>query len=537
MNRLRNAAATVMAASLTVACGPRSLGSLGKTEPSTDAGQRTSDGAEAHDMAALWDVARDAPMNDTPPGAKDATMMDVLTAVEASAGDRSFLPELWAADRPLPSIFDVPVADVPLAAEVGPLDLAWVEGPLVADAEPLDLARIDRPLVADAESLDLARADGPLVAEREPLAWIDGPLVADAEPVNIASVKDALGADRPLAVDAAPVAVDSAADSSCGYHAYRPEVLVGWEPVPSASEARITTIARAKDGSPFWVGFTNGDVYMGDGSGSNPYWTKVDDVRFPSAPSLPNLAVSALVVSPQDGQSIWAAFFGAPEGFGHKVWHTSMAGQSWTELIKSPGESIWSLSLNPLDSRFLYLVTTGNDAPGTDAGVTANLYRSADSGETWSWWIPDGNDLHTNGSNLTAIAFDSGDDPSRGMRIWTGDRAGGIWVSNRPDPSRGDSVRTWAMAGGGTPERTVNHLSIVVDSTGEHLAAAFRSWAADGVWLSDDGGSTWRNGHGACLPSLAVIYSVTIHPLVSSTLYAFTSAGAFRSDDGGATWW
>jgi hypothetical protein len=83
----------------------------------------------------------------------------------------------------------------------------------------------------------------------------------------------------------------------------------------------------------------------------------------------------------------------------------------------------------------------------------------------------------------------------------------------------------------------VNHLSVLADGEGEHVVAAYESKASDGIWMSDNGGKTWRNGHGQGLPVDVVIYSVSINPRYRSTLYAFTSAGAFRSDDGGASWY
>jgi hypothetical protein len=57
----------------------------------------------------------------------------------------------------------------------------------------------------------------------------------------------------------------------------------------------------------------------------------------------------------------------------------------------------------------------------------------------------------------------------------------------------------------------------------------------NGVFHSQDGGNTWTSL--APLPSGADVFSVTVDPTNSRTLYASTApSGAFKSTDGGATW-
>jgi uncharacterized protein (TIGR03437 family) len=59
--------------------------------------------------------------------------------------------------------------------------------------------------------------------------------------------------------------------------------------------------------------------------------------------------------------------------------------------------------------------------------------------------------------------------------------------------------------------------------------------ASGGVFHSQDGGNTWTRL--APIPSNPTVWSLTVDPTNSNTLYASTSpAGAFKSTDGGASW-
>lgn len=328
----------------------------------------------------------------------------------------------------------------------------------------------------------------------------------------------------------------------------RPPEVAAWEDDRKLTPgARITFMALAND--RVLAGTTAGDVVTAsDWREDVPLWLRADNfmVSGASAFQLPNLPVAGLVSSPSDGLTIWVGFFGA-DLIGHKVWWTQKGGQTWIELTASPVEDVRSLSINPLNPAVLYAVTT------------SRLLRSTDQGANWRWWTPDESDPHVNGNCVTAGCQGSGSDggidggtdaqvPDSGNvsavafaaepgRVWTGHLGGAVWVSSVPCRVQNASECTWEPAGAGTPATQVNHLSVVVDSAGEHVALACASSNADGVWLSDDGGQTWRNAHGAGLPAVVTVFSVSINPRFPTTLYAFTSAGAFRSDDAGATWW
>lgn len=523
MSRSIVAVGLVVTGLLVAACGTRSIGSWGLPDAAPADANGDTD-------RPLDGPARDGGLAtaDSSPGADTASPDSSLT-VDAPPSDLSRAPDTRSADSS--PVADTAPPDLPFGADGSNTDARFGADAAIPDLPAAADAQVrDRALTADTRALDgLAKTD----ANTEDAPMPDGPTTDS--PFRV----DEPTPDQTLAGTAGPESQDAPDDGGpvCPRTSERPERLARWEP-PEQPGVHIASIAYATNMAVTFVGMTNGAVFhAGDGTAEAPSWSRIDDVTMPGAPSLPNLAVSGIVTEPTAGKDVWVTFFGGPEGFGHKVWKTATGGQFWEELTGSPGENIWSLSLNPLDPDVLYAVTTGQSVVTEDAGLSERIRRSTDRGVTWGWWGPDERDLHTLGTNTTAVGYDPNQASPRGLRIWTGDTTGGLWVSSAPDPARIDSVRTWAAAGPGTPARTVNHLSVVVDGGGEHVAAAYRSWASDGIWLSDDGGQTWRNGHGACLPSAVVVYSVTINPRYPTTLYAFTSAGALRSDDGGTTWW
>jgi hypothetical protein len=315
-----------------------------------------------------------------------------------------------------------------------------------------------------------------------------------------------------------------------------------WEPTPGKAGERITYITHST--SYYWVGFTDGEVFSAPRDDRNPpYWTRMDGndrVGLP-VPRLPKQRIAALVPVPKNYEgAMWIAFSDiANDRAGHKVWLTATGGRTWTEMGNSPYDNVWSLSSNPLigdTNKAVLCLVTEPAVVGTV--VRGDLRRSIDGGAQWEWPTgPDEHDLETmNGTNISAIGFDVDSDA-----IWTGHQDGSIWVSR--DATLSATDRKWERrddgdrdAGNVMPARTVNHLSVVIANTQEYVAAAFISTQSDGVWLSDDGGDSWRNVHGKEWPASMVVYSVTINPAYPSTLYAFTSEGTFYSDNLGESW-
>jgi hypothetical protein len=97
------------------------------------------------------------------------------------------------------------------------------------------------------------------------------------------------------------------------------------------------------------------------------------------------------------------------------------------------------------------------------------------------------------------------------------------------DPQNANRI----LAGGLSLWRT-NDAKAEVTLDEQRVFVAFLSFTRENVWLTTDGGTTWKNV-GATLPQTGV-RTVAIHPRRSEWVYLGTDVGVFASEDGGLTW-
>lgn len=97
-----------------------------------------------------------------------------------------------------------------------------------------------------------------------------------------------------------------------------------------------------------------------------------------------------------------------------------------------------------------------------------------------------------------------------------------------------DGGKTWFDVQAGLPiRRTVLHLEIDPRNSG-HVFAALAGTAGPSVWVTADGGLTWKASSDGLPPFSAQI--IRIDPTDSTTLYCGTDVGVYRSTDGGVQW-
>ncbi len=268
--------------------------------------------------------------------------------------------------------------------------------------------------------------------------------------------------------------------------------------------AQVTTLA-IDPGSPetLYAGALDGVLKSADGGLT---WNRVG-TGLPSGQW-----TDALAVAP--GRP--AALYASAGDYG--VFKTTSGGDPWRAVNSGlVGRRIWSLAVDPLDSRTVY------------AGTAGGVYRSSDGGAAWeAARLP-------KAPLVTALAID----PLRPSRVYAGGW-GGVYRST-------DGGRTWIAATTQLVERGVSAVAVDPRVTSTIYASTFNGWFPPATWRfvkSTDGGRSWRE----LTPGLSGKWVgwIAIDPRNTRTLYAATlpvfrndrlvGGGVFKSVNGGRSW-
>jgi len=196
-------------------------------------------------------------------------------------------------------------------------------------------------------------------------------------------------------------------------------------------------------------------------------------------------------------------------------------GNSWSPINNGLTDLyVGALRMHPTDHAILY-AATGNNAcsGGYEGDVFSNLFRTTDSGATWTKMLPDDDIMTTvnfSPSNPGVVYagsasafFKSSNNGSTWSRL---DNANGIWGP--------DGVRA------GVP------IDMTVDPDSPDVL--FANNYGGGVFRSTDGAQTWEvwsNGYTG-----AELHDLHVPPGKSKKLYVIGRSGPFVSLDNGSTW-
>ncbi|HZS07159.1 MAG TPA: hypothetical protein VFD58_20150 [Blastocatellia bacterium] len=237
---------------------------------------------------------------------------------------------------------------------------------------------------------------------------------------------------------------------------------------------------------------------------------------------------------------------GTNPDYGPRV--SSNSGTSWTDR-GCRGCTATQGNLNPTDRVGFYspmaLHTGFTQAPGNVIyWGTQRLYRSADTGQTWTGLGPStdgfGADLSKGSGRLSAIAaypkLDTSVNPP-GEIVWVGTSDGNVQVTTNAGALSGATFTNVTKAP--LPNRFVTE--IVPDPNNAQRVYVtysgfnFSTQSTPGhVFVTNDQGATWTNMSGN-LPDIPVT-SLAIDPFKSNTFYVGTDIGVFQTTDGGTTW-
>jgi photosystem II stability/assembly factor-like uncharacterized protein len=258
---------------------------------------------------------------------------------------------------------------------------------------------------------------------------------------------------------------------------------------------RVTSVAGViGDRTTYYAGAASGGLWKTTDGGNR--WTPVFDDQ-------PVSSIGSVATAPSDPNVVWVGtgepFIRSNISVGWGVFRSTDAGKSWTKMGLDNTGRISRIVIHPTNPDVVYIAALGHAyGPQPDRGI----FRTQDGGKSWEkvLFVNDS----TGASDLVM-------DPNNPRILFAG-----MWQLE---------MHTWGRLSGG---------------------------AGSGIWMSRDGGSTWKRLTGNGLPTTQVgKIGLAMSKANSSRVYALIEAGdgipavnvrettrgrLWRSDDGGANW-
>jgi photosystem II stability/assembly factor-like uncharacterized protein len=257
---------------------------------------------------------------------------------------------------------------------------------------------------------------------------------------------------------------------------------------------RVSAVAGvAGDPSVYYAGAASGGIWKTTDGGV--HWQPIFDDQ-------PVQSIGALAVAPSDPNVVWAgsgeAFIRSHISIGNGIYKSTDAGKTWQHMGLDNTGRIARVVVHPSNPDVVYVAAMGHSyGPQQERGV----YRTTDGGKSWERVL-----FVDDNTGASDVAMD----PTNPRILFAG-----TWQL---------VIHTWGRESGGP---------------------------GSGIYLSKDGGTTWKKLTGNGLPTKPFgKVGLAIAPSNSSRIYALIETGdgvpwhgqetdrgeLWRSDDGGDSW-
>ena len=237
------------------------------------------------------------------------------------------------------------------------------------------------------------------------------------------------------------------------------------------------------DPNTYYAGAASGGVWKSTDGGT--HWKPIFDDQ-------PAQSIGAIAIAPSDPNVVWVgtgeSFIRSNVSLGNGVYRSTDAGQTWTHVGLEKTGRISRVVVDPRDPDVAFVAALGTCyGPQQERGV----FRTRDGGRTWQRVLFV--DEMTGASDLSM-------DATNPRNLFAG-----MWPIE---------IKTWGRTSGGP---------------------------GGGVYVSRDGGSSWKRieGHGLPAPPIGKV-AVAVAPSDPRRVYALIETGQrgslWRSDDGGEKW-
>ncbi|HYL27845.1 MAG TPA: hypothetical protein VEW74_08415, partial [Candidatus Nitrosotalea sp.] len=226
---------------------------------------------------------------------------------------------------------------------------------------------------------------------------------------------------------------------------------------------------------------------------------------------------------------------------GGGVWKSANSGQTWDPVFDKAGVgAIGAVTIDPTNNDIVW-AGTGESNPRNDVSYGDGLYKSTDGGATWT------NVGLKKSRAISRILIDPRNHNHVVVAalgdVFNDSSDRGVYVTD-------DGGRTWKQTLYVGPESGASDLAMSAQDPSIIYAGIWkfqrRPWTfvsggtEDGIYKSTDGGATWTKLEGHGLPSAPTgRIGLAVAPSNGSRVYAVIESNAgvvWRSDDAGANW-
>jgi photosystem II stability/assembly factor-like uncharacterized protein len=293
---------------------------------------------------------------------------------------------------------------------------------------------------------------------------------------------------------------------------------------------RVVAVAGVPgDPNILYAGAATGGIFKTLDGGV--HWTPIFDDQ-------PALSIGALAVARSDSSIVWAgtgeAFIRGNISIGNGIYKSTDAGKTWSHMGLDQTGRISRIVVNPNDPNIVYAAAMGHCyGPQPERGV----FRTVDGGKTWERVLfVDENtgaaDLVMDPHNPRILFAGMWQLIIHGWGRESGGPGSGLFLSR-------DGGTTWKrLTGHGLPEPPVGRIGLAIAPSNSNRVYALIETADKGVlWRSDDGGDTWMlASRDATLNRRPHYYSrMAVLPDNPNEVYFLTQLPLHMSIDGGAT--
>ena len=303
-----------------------------------------------------------------------------------------------------------------------------------------------------------------------------------------------------------------------------------WRLVGPFRAGRVVAVSGVPgSATTYYFGGVDGGVWKTTDAGT--VWEPIFDHE-------PVASIGSIAVAPSDPNVIYAGTgesdIRSDLASGNGVYRSDDAGKTWTYVGLDDTRQISRILVSPADPHTVYVAALGHAyGPSPERGI----YKSTDAGEHWTRVLDKGPDVGiadlaiavSNPNVLFATTWNAHRPPWSTYAPLEGP-GNALYRST-------DSGNTWTeISAHGLPSETWGRTGIAVSADGRRVYVTIDAKGHAGLYRSDDGGDSWTLANAdARLTSRAWYFnSITIDPENPDTLY-IPNVALYRTDDGGKT--